>query len=294
MAVQAASVSTCYRHPDQPAGVICQRCDRPICPRCMHQASVGFHCPECTKAGKQQVYQGIGSLRTKPVLTQVLIGVNVAVFLLGVALSGSGAFGGDSGDLHIDYGLIAKFHQGPFVIPGYGVGEGQWYRMVTSGFLHYGVIHLLMNMYALWILGAAVEQLGGRARFGAIYGASLIGGSLGALVLSPGSLTAGASGAIFGLMGAILLAHRAQGIPFRNSPLLPVLVINALFTLGIPGISIGGHGGGFLAGAAAGWILLDYGSRRDIEKWVPYALCGVLVAACLVTGVVFATAWTPS
>ncbi|MBX3285663.1 MAG: rhomboid family intramembrane serine protease [Actinobacteria bacterium] len=292
--MQPAVAQTCYRHPDQPAGVICQRCDRPICPRCMHQASVGFHCPECTKAGKQKVYQGIGSLQTRPVLTQVLIGINVAVFLLVVALDGSGAIGGDSGQVHLDYGLIAKFHQGPFVFPGYGVGEGEWYRMVTSGFLHYGVIHLLMNMYALWILGAAVEHLGGRARFGAIYAASLMGGSLGALLLSPGSLTAGASGAIFGLMGAIFLAHRAQGIPFRNSPLLPVLLINALFTLGISGISIGGHLGGFLAGAASGWLLLDYGSRRDVEKWVPFALTAVLVVGCLVTGVVFATAWTPT
>ena len=181
VAVQEAALQTCYRHPDQPAGVICQRCDRPICPRCMHQASVGFHCPECAKAGKQQVYQGIGSLRVKPVLTQVLIGANLAVFLLGVALSGGGAIGGDSGDLHLDYGLIAKFHQGPFVIPGYGVGEGEWYRMITSGFLHYGIFHLLMNMYALWILGAAVEQMGGRARPGLIYGASLMGGSRGAV-----------------------------------------------------------------------------------------------------------------
>ncbi len=72
-------MQTCYRHPDQFAGVICQRCDRPICPRCMHQASVGFHCPECAKKGRQQVYQGIGSLQTKPVLTQVLIGINVAL-----------------------------------------------------------------------------------------------------------------------------------------------------------------------------------------------------------------------
>ena len=287
-------MQTCYRHPDQFAGVICQRCDRPICPRCMHQASVGFHCPECAKAGKQKVYQGIGSLQTRPLLTQVLIGVNVAVFLLVVALDGSGAIGGDSGQVHLDYSLIAKFHQGPFVFPGYGVGEGEWYRMITSGFLHYGILHLLMNMYALWILGGAVEHFGGRARFGAIYGTALLGGSLGALLLSPGSLTAGASGAIFGLMGALLLAHRAQGIPFRNSPLLPVLVINALFTLGIPGISIGGHLGGFLAGGAAGWILLDYGSRRDVEKWVPFALCGVLAVGCLVTGVVFATAWTPT
>ncbi|HEX2577124.1 MAG TPA: rhomboid family intramembrane serine protease, partial [Aquihabitans sp.] len=143
------AVQTCYRHPDQPAGVICQRCDRPICGRCMHQASVGFHCPECTKAGKQQVYQGVGSLRARPVLTQVLMAVNVAVFLIGVAVDGGQALRGDAGRMQVDYGLIAKFSAGDFTFPGLGVGEGEWYRMVTSGFLHYGVIHLLVNMYAL-------------------------------------------------------------------------------------------------------------------------------------------------
>lgn len=261
----------------------------------MHQASVGFHCPECTKAGKQQVFQGIGALRVRPVLTQILIAINVGIFLLGIALDGGGAVRGDSGELQFDYGLIAKFAtQGGQVIPSLGgVGEGQWYRLVTSGFLHYGIVHLLFNMYALWILGQAVEQLGGKLRFGIVYGAALVGGSLGALLLSPDALTAGASGGIFGLMGAIFLAQRAQGVPFRDSPLFMVLLLNLVFTFGLGGISIGGHLGGLAAGAAAGWILFDLGARPGMDKRVPLAACAGLVLTCLVASVVFASGWQP-
>ncbi len=261
----------------------------------MHQASVGFHCPECAKKGRQQVYQGIPSLRTKPVLTYVLIGINVAVFVLGIVLGGSGSLTGGSDRLMSDYGLIAKYGVRGYIVPGLGVGEGEWYRMVTSGFLHYGIIHLALNMYALWILGQAVEHIGGRLRFGLIYATALLAGSFGALVLSPDALTAGASGAIYGLMGAIFVAQRAQGIPFRNSPLLPVLVLNLVFTFGLAGISIGGHLGGLAGGAAAGWLLFDLPrQRRDLPSWLPGALCGAVMVACLIGGVVFASGYTPS
>lgn len=261
----------------------------------MHQASVGFHCPECTKAGQQKVYQGIGSLRVAPVLTQILIGINVVVFLIGVALDGVAAIGGDQGQMQLDFGLIAKFVSvaGPTIPYLGGVGEGQWFRMISSGFLHYGIIHIALNMYALWILGRVVEQLGGRLRFGVIYGVSLLAGSLGALLINPGSLTAGASGAIFGLMGAILLAHRAQGVAFRDSPLLGILLINLVITFGLAGISVGGHIGGLLGGAATGWVLLDFGQRQGVDKRIPFAACAALGAACLVGGVVFASGWQP-
>ncbi len=261
----------------------------------MHQASVGFHCPECTKANKQKVYQGIGALQARPVLTTVLIALNVAVFILGIALDGGRAVRGATGQLQIDFGLIAKFAtDSGRTFPGVGVGEGEWYRLITSGFLHYGIFHLLVNMYALWILGNAVENLGGRLRFGIVYGTSLLAGSLGALVLSPDSLTAGASGAIFGMMGAIFLAQRAQGIPFRQSPLLGVLLINLFITFGLGGISIGGHLGGLAGGAAAGWILFDYGRRPGVDKRLPLAACGALAAICLIGGIVFASGWQPS
>ncbi len=158
----------------------------------MHQASVGFHCPECTKQGAQKVYQGIGALQQRPIVTQVLIGLNVAIYVIGLVL-GASSVGGSLARITLDFGLVARLWQagdslylGAF--PGadvIGVGGGEWYRLVTSGFLHASPFHLLMNMYALWILGQAVENIGGRLRFGAVYGTALLAGSLGALLASP-------------------------------------------------------------------------------------------------------------
>jgi len=269
----------------------------------MHQASVGFHCPECVNSGKQKVVSGPAVFQpARPVLTQILIAVNVAVFLVGLALDRRGAFGGNGGTLHDHFALMAKLFQNgnDFYLKHYpgtetvGVGGGQWYRMVTSGFLHYGIIHLALNMYALWVLGRAVENLGGRLRFAIVYVVALLAGSLGALVITPDSLTAGASGAIFGLMGAIFLAQRAQGIGFRDSPLLGVLLLNLAFTFGIGGISIGGHIGGLIGGAAAGWVLFDYARRPGLDKRIPLAICGALAVAFVVAGVVFASAHVPA
>lgn len=296
-------MQTCYRHSDQPAGVVCQRCDRPICPKCMHQASVGFHCPECVKSGKQKVITGPGAFQVRPIVTQVLVAINVAIFLIGAAVSGGkDAISGGNGTFQFDFALVAKLWQRGNSLytgsvsgsHGVGVGAGQWYRMVTSGFLHYGILHIALNMYALWILGRAVEQYGGRLRFGIVYAVALVGGSLGALVLSPDSLTAGASGAIFGLMGALMVGHRAQGVSLRNSPLIGVLLLNLVFTFGFPGISIGGHLGGLVGGAAAGWILFDLAPRKLLDPRLAYGLCALLGLACIVGGVVFASGYTPS
>jgi len=267
----------------------------------MHQASVGFHCPECTNKNPQKVYQGIDSMRVRPIVTQVLVAINVAVFLIGVVISGAGALGGEMDWMQTHFGLVAKLwerggslYTGP--VPGsheVGVGAGEWYRMVTSGFLHYGLLHIAFNMYALWILGAVVEQMGGRLRMGVVYGVSLMAGSFGALLLSPDSLTAGASGAIFGLMAAIIAAHRAQGIPFKNSPLLAILIINLVITFGMPGISIGGHIGGLIGGAIAGWALFDLPRRSEASIAMGYIICGAVTLICLVGGVAFSTAHMP-
>ena len=169
-----APVRTCYRHTGQPAGVVCQRCDRPICPACMHQASVGFHCPECVKKGAQKVYRGPAALAgNQPILTQILIAVNVAVFVLGIVMTGANALDGTS-KLVEHGGLLA---QGTFdgrTLD--GVAEGQWYRLITSGFLHYGIIHLAFNMYALWILGGLIEKSVGRVQLAIVYFVSLLGG----------------------------------------------------------------------------------------------------------------------
>lgn len=269
----------------------------------MHQASVGFHCPECVRSGKQKVIRGVQAFVVQPVVTQVLIGVNVAMFLIGCVVdkSFSIGFGTDDGWWQTHLSLFARFwahgnqlYVGP--VPGtheVGVGAGEVYRLATAGFLHAGLLHIGMNMYALWILGRVTEQVAGRARYLTIYGVALVTGGLGALLLTPNSPTVGASGAIFGLMGAIFIHQRAQGVPFRHSPLLPVLLINLLITFGVPGISIGGHVGGLIGGAAAGWILLDFGSRRGVDKRLPFALCGLLVVACGIAAVAFASGYVP-
>lgn len=254
----------------------------------MHQASVGFHCPDCTKTGRQKVYQGFDAMRVRPIVTQVLIGLNVAVFLAGLLMPGPRNNMGSNGRALFDYGLVAKYLD-------VGVGEGQWWRMITSGFMHDGILHLGMNMYMLWILGRIMEPGSGRSRLVAVYVTALLTGSLGALVLSPGQLTVGASGAIFGLMGAIVAAHRAQGISLRNSPLLPVLALNLVITFGFAGeISVGGHVGGLAGGALAGWLLFDLARNPKVPKWLPFAACAAISVGCLVAGTVFASGWTPA
>jgi membrane associated rhomboid family serine protease len=266
----------------------------------MHTASVGFHCPECVKKGGQRVYRGPGALATQPLLTQILIAVNVAVFLLGVVVSGAGALDGTSKLVRYG-GLVA---QGTFdgrTLD--GVAEGQWYRLITSGFLHYGFIHLAFNMYALWILGGLLERSVGRVQLATVYFVALLGGSLGALILSPDALTVGASGAIFGLMGAVLTLGRSRGISIRNSPVLGVLIINLLLTFGLSSfISVGGHIGGLIAGFLAGMLLFELPShvgsqgasapRRGVDPSAALGLglCAALGVALFVGGIIAANA----
>lgn len=280
------SLHTCYRHTDTPAGVICQRCDRPICPRCMHQASVGFHCPECAKVGAQKVYRP-NAVSGMPMLTRILIGINVGVFVLDMVMSrGRSLMGG--GELVVDGGLIAlaQLRTGQLI----GVADGEWWRLVSSGFLHYGLIHLAFNMYALSILGGLIERTAGRLRFGVVYAVALLAGSLGALLVSPDSLTAGASGAIYGLMGAAFALERSRGIPVRSSGIIGLLVLNLLITFGFSSfISVGGHVGGLVGGFLAGAILFDLGRRLRNEQ-AALALCGALAAACVLGAVTVAYA----
>jgi membrane associated rhomboid family serine protease len=265
----ATNVRTCYRHPDRRAGVACQRCDRPICPQCMHQASVGFHCPECTKAGKQKVYTRANlQVLNRPLLTQVVIGINAAVFLAGVASESGDAFAGRGG-FALDGGLF-----GPLV------ADGEWYRIITAGFLHAGLLHLGFNMFLLFQLGSMLEPALGRLRFGATYLVSLLTGSLGVLLLSPNSLTVGASGAVFGLMGLMFVAQRARGLDPWSSGIGSTIGINLLITFTIPGISIGGHVGGLVGGLACGWLL--YEGSQTMGKQQALAAVVALGAAAAV------------
>jgi membrane associated rhomboid family serine protease len=268
------AVQTCYRHPDRRAGVICQRCDRPICPDCMQQASVGFHCPECTKTSGQKVVTA-RQLRGRPVVTNVLIALNAAIFVAGI---GSGLETKSS--MTIDGGLIGsgRLTDGRVI----GVAEGEWWRMVTSGFLHANLIHIGFNMWVLYQLGQLLEPVLGRLRFGMVYGVAMLCGAFGVLLVDPGNLTVGASGAVFGLMGVAVAVFRSRGINPFDTGLGGAIVLNLVFTFAIPGISIGGHVGGLIGGFIAGWILVDGGPRylRD-----PSAVLAAVVAVGLLAGV---------
>ena len=137
-----------------------------------------------------------------------------------------------------------------------GVAHGEWYRLVTAGFLHVGIWHIALNMLALWFLGSQLEPLVGRVQFGVVYMTSLLAGSLGVIILSPNEVTVGASGAIFGLLGFAVAFQRSRGINIWQSGLGMILVLNLLFTFGVNGISIGGHIGGLIGGWLCGFIVL--------------------------------------
>ena len=181
----------------------------------MHQASVGFHCPECARAGRQKVVRGTGGPpHAATVVTNVLIALNVAIFVFGI------------GD-----GLVTRLAvSGDGGLFGPAVADGEWYRIVTSGFLHYNALHIGFNMFALYQLGQLMEPFLGRLRFVLVYFVAMLSGSLGVLLISPDKLTVGASGAVFGLMGAAVAAMRSRGIdPFQTS-LGSAIVLNLLIT----------------------------------------------------------------
>lgn len=272
------NVRTCYRHPDRMAGISCQRCDRPICPSCMHQASVGFHCPECARAGKQKVLQGAASWTTRPIVTQVLIAVNVLVYLGMVVTMGLEPF--TNGGRIIDFDGSGKglFADGALV--GTFVPEEPW-RIVTSGFLHapfpFGLLHIGLNMLALFRLGQMLEPALGRARFVSLYAIGLLGGSLGVVLVDPRQLTIGASGAVFGLMGGAVMVARERNVDLWRTGLIQTIGLNLLLTFTLPFISVGGHVGGLVGGLVGGAILTE-GAKRVRTK-------GDVVAA-VVTGAV--------
>jgi membrane associated rhomboid family serine protease len=253
---------TCYRHPRVETGVSCSNCGRPICPECMTPTPVGMRCPECAR--QRTPVRTIRTMHADPTVTYALIVLNVLVFV-GMSAGGSSLTGGGSGSVFNDLYL-----SGP------SVAGGDWWRLITSGFMHAGLFHIGFNMYALLWLGRMLEPAIGHLRFAALYFASLLCGSFGVILLSPNSATVGASGAIFGLFGALVVMHRAQGISLMQSGLGPVLILNLAFTLLIPGISIGGHLGGFAGGLLAGWAMERLARRRAGE--LPAVAAGVALA----------------
>ena len=245
----------------------------------MTQASVGFHCPECVKGSSQQVHTPRTLARqATPVVTSALVALNLAVYLYSTVAGGGTPLGEPSFPFQLDWALIGEgFSRAEGLV---GVTHGEWYRLVSGGFLHANLMHLGFNMFALWILGRQLEPALGRAAFGAVYGASLLAGSLGVMVAEPDALTVGASGAVFGMFGYALVAQYARGINPMDTGLGGIILINLVFTFAIPGISIGGHVGGLIGGAAAGFLFDIVRPRLGLPAWAGTLLVVALGVLC--------------
>ena len=237
----------------------------------MTPTPVGMRCPECSRQTTK--VRTAANIRRDPQLTYALIAINVIVFVA-MAASGGGFVSRGGGEVFQNGALAAVF-----------VADGEWWRIITAGFLHAGILHLAFNMYFLWFLGNLMEPEIGKLRFAIIYFVSLLGGSFGALLLSPDAFTVGASGAVFGAMGAAIIAMRARGIDPMQSGLGMTLLLNLGITFVIPGISIGGHLGGLVAGGIVGYLMFEVAERRRIAMTpvvgVCIALAGVLVVGCV-------------
>jgi membrane associated rhomboid family serine protease len=288
-----AEATTCYRHPDRETGLSCSECGRPICYECMTPAPVGLRCPE--HSGKpqgvrrvvqpaQRAVTGVGSRRMNAV-TMALIGINVAVYLAellaGGTVSGTGNWIFSHGALLVS-GVVQNGNVFPVaahqpIPPGFhlvGVAHGEWWRLITAAFLHYGPLHLGINMYSLYFAGTLLEQLIGRWRFALLYFASGIAGSAGAMVWSPNQVTVGASGAIFGILGGLFVLERRGNIA-TGGQIAGLIVLNLIFTFALSSfISVGGHVGGLIGGVVIMLLLVAY--RRS---WVMSVGAGVAVVA---------------
>jgi membrane associated rhomboid family serine protease len=277
-AASETTTVTCYRHSDRETGVSCSSCGRPICPDCMTPTPVGMRCPECSR--QKTKVRTAATLTSTPQLTYVLIAINVAVFVATAAMAGR--LTGTSGEI---------YQQGALYGP--AVAAGDWWRIVTAGFLHAGLLHIALNMYFLYFLGTLLEPAIGKLRFGTIYFVSLVGGSFGALILSPHAVTVGASGAVFGTMGAAILALRARGIDPWQSGLGLTLLLNLGITFLIPGIAIGGHLGGLAAGFAVGYLMFDVAERRRLSGSLVYGVSIVLGIGLAIGAVIAAQSAAP-
>lgn len=253
----------CFHHQDRETGRACTRCGRPACSDCLRQAAVGSHCFECVKAAQPPRREQIRRWNATQglIVTKVLIAINVAVFLL----TSGGDLGTGGNRLQID-----------LVLFGPAVADGDIYRLITTGFVHFGIFHVGMNMLLLYQFGQMLEPSVGRVRFVLLFVAALLSGAFGALLLSPNAFTGGASGAVFGLIGAAAVAMHQRGVSLREGGVGGLIVINLVFTILLPGISLGGHVGGLLGGAAVAAVMLAPG-RRSIDG-IAAALVVSLVA----------------
>jgi membrane associated rhomboid family serine protease len=265
---EQTQTQVCYRHPRTETAVSCSNCGRPICTDCMVFSAVGIKCPECAgrPAGSKRAATRVRTVAGEGsgfIVTKALIGINVLVYLVQGAEAGS--FTNPAGEIFLHGYLRA-----------YEVANGEWWRLVTAAFLHANPLHIFFNMLMLWWFGRPLELLLGRGRFLAVYFLSILAGSAGALLVTPTGATIGASGAVFGILGAGLVLERNRIDVFGGSALLVVLFnLGLSFTLSY--VSIGGHIGGLVGGALTVLALSRWGRGHAV-----YGRVDVLAVAGLV------------
>ena len=260
----------------------------------MNAASVGHQCPECVAEGRRTQRQvrtafGGSTAGAAGTVTRTLIGVNVVVMIISIATGGLGAvagggWGGLLGNSTPLTDALSVLGNAAYVANGpiHGVAQGEWYRLFTAMFVHYGILHLLMNMYALWILGRELERVLGPLRFAGLYLIAGLGGNVAAyLFAAPYVPTAGASTAVFGLMAGLFVILKRLNLSV--APILPVIVINVIFTFAVANISVAGHLGGLAIGAIAAAVIAY--APRDRRNLVQGAGLAVVVLALIALAV---------
>ncbi|GGK10868.1 rhomboid family intramembrane serine protease [Pilimelia anulata] len=289
---EAAGVPVCYRHPGRETWVRCTRCERPICPDCMTTAAVGHQCPICVAEGHRtqragRTVFGGGPAGERGYATKALVAANILVMVASVlSASGQGLFGGGFGGLGgsftplMEAGAVLGRWADPNVDAVFrdGIVHGEYYRLFTGMFLHFGLVHLVLNMWALWVFGRYLETALGPLRYLALYVLAGLGGNVAAFLVSPDGPTVGASGAVFGLFGALFVIQRRLGKD--TSAVLAVLAINLVFTFAIKEISWAAHVGGLIVGALVALAFAH--APRSHRTLVQVSGCVIVVGALLV------------
>ncbi|MGN9791690.1 rhomboid family intramembrane serine protease [Streptomyces sp. OZ13] len=276
----AHGLRSCYRHPGRETGITCTRCERPICTDCMVDASVGFHCPECVRTGsgtghhpnanRPRTIAG-GAIAADPrLMTKIILALNIAMFGLALGLE----------DHFVNRFTMIGYAYDPRLAEVVGVADGEWYRLATAMFLHEEVWHIFFNMLLLWWLGGPLEEALGRVRYLALYLISgLAGSALTYLIEMPAQGSLGASGAIYGLLGATVVLMRRLRQDLR--PIMVLIAINLVITFLWAGIAWQAHIGGLIAGIviAYGLVHAPQGKRRGA---VQFAVCAAVVVLSVV------------
>ena len=269
----------CYRHPDRLTNVSCTRCGRPICPACLREAPVGFQCPSCVDAGNRRVNRGRsgprlpygGRVARRPAAVTIVLGaMNVAMFVITAATSPLGANQNHASAIFVK--LVLN--------PAQTAYTNQYWRFISSAFLHYGILHLAVNMFSLAVLGPGIERVLGAWRYGVLYVVSALGGSVAVYAFdNKFTSVAGASAAIFGLFGALAVLYRKLGLDLRA--LVPTILLNVWITFSVPNISWLGHLGGFVAGGLVAFAIIYAPTARRAV----YQLSGVGLVLVALAGI---------